>query len=90
MTDESRRAGELIAIVFGVLLHLAIGFFYLASGLLAPLWAVAILWAIWLALAYLMWRWRTKPFHVLAIPFAAAAIWWGVITLGDVLLGWTA
>jgi hypothetical protein len=90
MTDESRRAGEVIAIVFGVLLHLVVGFFYLVSGLVAPLWALAVLWVIWLALAYLMWRWRTKPFVVLAIPFVAAAIWWGVITLGDVLLGWTA
>lgn len=90
MNDEPRRAGQLVGIVFGVLLHVLIGFFYAFSGLLAPMWAVAVLWAIWLGLATLMWRWRSRPFHVLAIPFVAAGIWWGVITLGDVLLGWTA
>jgi hypothetical protein len=90
MTDESRRAGQIIAIVFGAVLHVAIGFFYAASGLLAPLWGVAVLWLIWLGLAVLMWRWRSRPFVVLAIPFVAAGIWWAVISLGDVLLGWTA
>lgn len=90
MTDESRRAGQIIAIVFGVLLHLVVGFFYLVSGLVAPLWALAVLWLIWIGLAVLMWRWRSSPFRVLATPFVAAAIWWAVITFGDVVLGWTA
>lgn len=90
MTDEPRRAAAAIGLAFGVLLHLGIGLFYLAAGLVAPPWAVGVLWAVWLALAYLMWRWRSMPFRVLAIPFAAAGIWWGLITLGDRLLGWTA
>lgn len=90
MTNEARRAGQVIAQTFGVLLHLAIGTFYLAAGLVAPLWGVAVLWVVWVAFAVLMWRWRRHPGRVLAIPFAAAGIWWVVITLGDRFLGWTA
>jgi hypothetical protein len=73
-----------------VLLHLVVGFFYLASGLLAPLWAVAGLAIIWIVLAALaVWQWRTRPGWVIATPFCAAAIWFTVLWLGDVFLGWT-
>ena len=69
---------------------LVIGFYYLASGLLAPLWAVAILLVIWLALFVLGCVWfRRHPLRVLAIPLAAVVIWYGTISAGGAFLGWT-
>ena len=75
----------------GLTLHLGVGFFYLGAGLLAPPYAVAGLLAAWVVLlALAIWQWRSRPWWVLATPFVAAAIWFGVLTLGDVFLGWTA
>lgn len=87
----ARRAAGLIALVAGGLMHLVVGVFVSSSGLVAPLWAVVLLVAVWAALAVLLWRWhRRRPLATLAIPFVAAAVWWATITLGEQLLGWTA
>lgn len=92
--QHAKRAGERvarnIALGFAVLMHLMIGVFYLTSGLLAPSYAVLPLWAVWIGLAYVMWRRRKRVVVVLAIPFVAALIWGGVMWLGDTFLGWTA
>lgn len=90
MNEDARRIAEIIGAVFGVLLQLVVGAFYLASGLVAPPWGVALLWTVWVMLSVLMWRWRKQPFRVLLIPFGAAAFWWGFLTFGDLVLGWTA
>lgn len=81
----------LLARWVGLALHLVAGFFYLAAGLLAPPYAVAGLLAVWVVLLVLaIWQWRRRPWWVLATPFVAAAIWFGVLSLGDIFLGWTA
>jgi hypothetical protein len=65
--------------------------FYLASGLVAPLWAIIALLLSWAALFYLGVRWRrTRPYLVLALPVAAMAWWFLVLTAGEAWLGWTA
>ncbi|MGH8946072.1 MAG: hypothetical protein ACRDVL_07985 [Acidimicrobiia bacterium] len=75
----------------GLAFHLVAGFFYLGAGLLAPLYAVAALLAVWVVLlALAIWQWRRRPWWVLVTPFVAGAIWFGVLTLGDIFLGWTA
>jgi hypothetical protein len=82
--------GRLLPSVLGLLGLLGTSFLYLASGLLAPLWAVVALVALWLALVVLALRWfRTRPWWVLALPFAGVAVWWLTLTLGEELLGWT-
>jgi hypothetical protein len=66
--------------------------FYASSGLLAPAWAVAMLLAIWLVLlvvAIQLLRAR-RPLLVLPIPVAAWLIWFGVLSVGENWLGWTA
>lgn len=88
--DLGRQAGSAVAFAFAVLLHGLVGIFYISSGLVAPGWAVLVLVAVWLGLAVLVWRWRRRGPVVLAVPFAAAALWWLAVTLGDQLLGWTA
>lgn len=75
----------------GLILFLPVGWLYLVSGLVAPFWAVLVLWAIWLViLAGIIKAWRTRPWLVLAAPFLAFLIWAGILWIGDQLLGWTA
>lgn len=75
----------------GVLGLLATLPFYLASGLVAPLWAIVVLWLIWLSLGLVALQWFTRrPWVVLVLPLVAFGIWWLVITLGEQALGWTA
>lgn len=75
----------------GLVLFVGVGFFYAFAGLLAPLWGVAVLWAIWIGLAVLMVRWwRGNPWKVFAIPYVAGAVWGAVLYLGETLLDWTA
>jgi hypothetical protein len=65
--------------------------FYLAGGLLAPGWAVAVLMIVWLALlaaAVVLLR-RRRP---LVLPIAgvlAWLIWFGALSAGERWLGWT-
>lgn len=86
---ESRAAA--IAAWAGLAVHLVLGVGYAFTGLLAPSWAVALLWVIWLALlvAAVMLR-RRRPWWTAAVPLVAAALWFLAITLGEQLLGWTA
>lgn len=77
-------------IVLATSLHLAAGFFYLSSGLVAPLWAVALLLAIWVALAVVLFRMRTAGPKTLLVPLSAAAIWFLTLWLGQTFLNWTA
>lgn len=79
------------AVVVAVLTHLVIGYFYLASGLMAPLWAVSLLLVWWLVLAYAVVRLvRRRSYRVLLVPVVAAATWFVVMGFGGAVLGWTA
>ena len=64
---------------------------YAASGLLAPGWAVALLLVIWLALLVVAIRLlrQRKPLWVLALPVAAAVLWFLALSAGEAWLGWT-
>lgn len=65
--------------------------YYLAAGLVAPLWAVIVLVVVWVLLFGLGVAWfRRAPYRVLALPFVAVLIWFGGVSLGEWLLGWTA
>lgn len=76
----------------GVVLHCTVvALFYYGSLLLAPTWAVYILWVLWAAFLLLAVYWLLhRPAWALVVPFAAAAVWFGVMGVGDWLLGWTA
>lgn len=79
------------AVVLAVLAHLVIGYFYLASGLMAPLWAVSLLLVWWLVLVYAVVRLvRRRSYLVLLVPVVAAATWFAVMGFGGAVLGWTA
>lgn len=87
---EAHRLASLVGVVFGVLLHLMVGFFVLFTGLIAPPWAAATLITVWIGMGWLLWRWRHTPIRALLVPVVTAAIWFAAITAGDVWLGWTA
>jgi hypothetical protein len=93
MTSEptTRRGLAAAVVVLAAILQLLVLVpFTIASGLLAPLWAVVVLHLVWLAAtAALVKVARTRPFVTPAVPIANAALLWLVLTLGDVLLGWT-
>jgi hypothetical protein len=76
----------------GLLAHLATLVWYAASGLVAPGWAVAALFVVWLALLATAIRLLRGPHPAwtLLVPVASAAIWFGVLSAGEAWLGWTA
>ncbi|MFI7481461.1 hypothetical protein ACH9EU_03490 [Kocuria sp. M1R5S2] len=69
--------------------HLVAGFFYLSSGLVAPLPAVAMLLLWWAVLACAgMWLVARRSYLVLAVPVVAVLTWLGLMWFGGALLGW--
>lgn len=85
------RGLRIAAAVVAAIAMLGVGVFYLASGLVAPAWAIVVLWVVWLALAlYGVRLARAGSYLVLAVPIVAAAIWYLSLTLGEQVLGWQA
>ncbi len=86
--DRGLRIAAAVVAAVGML---GVGVFYLASGLVAPIWAIVVLWLIWLALAWYALRLaRAGSYLVLAVPIVAGAIWYLVLTVGEQALGWQA
>ena len=87
---ESAVAVRVAAAVALVLLA-ALAPFFFAAGLVAPMWAVVLLIAVWLTLFVLGCFWfRRRPLWTLPLPVVALLVWWGGISAGEALLGWTA
>ena len=76
----------------GFVLHLVIGVFpFSASGLLAPLYGIAIVYIGWfVALFFILKLWNRKPYLVLLIPAIEVAWWFALMFVGDAIFGWTA
>lgn len=75
----------------GLLLMLVVGWFYVVSGLVAPLWAVIGLLIVWgVVLVMGLREWKTRPLWILAAPFALVVFWAIVIWAGGQFLGWSA
>lgn len=90
MTDTPSTTAKVVR-VLGVLGHVVVLPYYLASGLLAPLWAVIALVGVWVVLLGVAIRlWRVRPLLVPLVPLAAVAIWFAVISAGEAWLDWTA
>lgn len=84
----SARSWALLVVAIG--LHLVAGVFILASGLVAPFPAVALLLLIWAVLGAVGLRNRHRPVVALMMPVAAAVAWFVVVQGGSILFGWTA
>lgn len=75
----------------GVALHAAVGLLYLVSGLAVPAYGVLFLWALWAGLLVVALRLlRDRPSRTPVVPVVAAGLWFAIVQLGGVLLGWRA
>jgi hypothetical protein len=91
VNTQIRSRGPLVVAVFAALLHLVVGFFYLAGGLVMPGYALLPLWVIWFLFAWwLVTLARRNSWWTPLVPLAALVLFFGVLTLGEVLLGWQA
>ena len=68
------------------------GFIYLVSGLVAPLWGVALLIVLWLSLSvFLVHALRRRDVvRALAAPVAGGVLWFAVVQGLGTLFDWTA
>ena len=92
MTNPSTPAPRWARVVgwIGLLAHLPLVFWYAASGLLAPLWAVVALLAVWAGLLVLaVVLLRRRPLLVPLVPLFALAFWFLAVSAGEAWLGWT-
>lgn len=90
MTHVITRSAQ-VSWWIGLAGHLVMLAWFAASTVLAPTWAVAGLLVAWLMLLVTGLRLRTtRPVWMLAIPVLDVAIWVGVLSAGEALLGWTA
>ena len=90
MTPTTKRVLSYLGAGLALAAMIGLGVFYAASTLLAPLWAAIVLWIIWATLFLLGIVWvRQHPLRVLALPVAAAAVWFGGISAGEAFLGWS-
>lgn len=86
-----RRALPVLAVAVAVVGHLVVLVpFTVASGLLAPLWAVVGLHGLWLAGALVLLRLaRHRPLLAPLVPAVNAAVLWAALSAGGLWLGWT-
>lgn len=80
------------AFLLAVALHAGVGFVYVVSGLVAPIWGVALLLVIWGGLSVVLVRaiQNERPWPALAVPLAGAAAWFAVVQGLGTLFDWTA
>lgn len=74
----------------GFALLVPVALLYAASGLVVPQPWLTGLWALGLAIVVYAVLHRHDAWRVLGAPVAAVVAWVVIITLGDVVLGWTA
>ena len=87
----ARDAGPIVVAVLAGAAHLVVGYFYLVSGLVAPLYAVVLLLIWWGVQAwYLVRLARRGSWWTPLVPVVAAASWWLVLMFGGYVLGWQA
>jgi hypothetical protein len=92
-TTRPARPARLPIFVWAVGLvgHLVMLVWFAASGLVAPLWAVGGLLAVWAVLLLIGLRLRRRrPALMLLIPVVDIGVWVAVINAGERFLGWTA
>ena len=89
METVTRSRGPLAVAVLAVVLHLVVGFYYLAGGLVIPGYVLIPLWIVWFLLGWwLVTLARRNSWWTPLPPVAAAVLFVGVITVGEQVLGW--
>ena len=84
-------SGPVVVAVLSGALHLVAGYFYAASGLVVPGYALIPLWLWWIVLAFVLLRLALRrSWWTSAVPVVAAVTWFAVVFGGGALLGWQA
>jgi intracellular septation protein A len=90
MRHDGPTVARYVLAAVALVAMVALAPFFVASGLMAPGWAVAVFVTIWAALFLVGCLWiRRRPLRVVPLPFIAVAVWFGGMTAGGELLGWT-
>jgi hypothetical protein len=88
---QTRSRGPLVVAALAAVLHLVVGYFYLAGGLVVPGYVLIPLWVVWALLAWwLVTLVRRNSWWTPLAPVAAAVLFLVVITVGEQVLGWQA
>jgi uncharacterized membrane protein HdeD (DUF308 family) len=89
-TDELSPT-HLLFVLIGAGLMVVVGLFVFASVLIAPLWAVTLMGAVWLAAGvWALRRWRRSMFSPLLASLIVGLVWIVVINVGDAVFDWSA
>jgi hypothetical protein len=89
--DRPADARHLIGSFIGMIGMASVLFVILASGLVAPWWAVALMSLVWLVAFVAATRWfMTRPWRVAILPVAVLAAWVAAVAAGAAFLGWNA
>ena len=89
--DRPADARHLIGSFVGMAGMASVLFLVLASGLVAPAWAVALLTVVWLVLFVIGTRWfMHHPWRVAALPVVMVLVWVATVSAGAAFLDWTA
>lgn len=84
------RALPVIAIVLAGALQLLVGWFTLATGLVAPLWAIIVFGLLWVAGGVVLFNAaRRKPVAAPLVPVVNGLLLWAGLAAGGAWLGWT-
>ena len=84
--DAPRRSTAVLTAA----LHLIALWPYAISGLVAPGWGIAVMFCVWALLGLAAIRVHRQWGAVSAlVPLVAVVAWFGMVTLGEVALGWT-
>jgi hypothetical protein len=96
-TSSSSHAGgrpllPLIVIGIAVAMQVVVAVpFTVGLGLLAPVWAIVVGWALWLAaVGALVLVARHRPLFTPLVPLANAALLFAFVAVGESVLGWVA
>ena len=85
----TRARGPFAVAVLAGVLHLVVGFYYLAGGLVIPGYVLVPLWVVWFLLGWwLVTLARRNSWWTPLPPVAAAVLFVVVITVGEQVLGW--
>ena len=91
LDDRPANARPVLGSFIGMSGMACVLFLVLASGLVAPAWAVAVLAVVWLVLFVLGVRWfMHHPWRVAALPVVMLVIWFGGVMAGAAFLDWNA
>lgn len=90
VTDDNPHAASFLPFL-GMILMAGSFFLYAVSGLVAPLWGVAVLLLVWFLMFLLCCAWWTPhPKRLPLVGLLSYVVWFGALVGGALLFGWNA